>query len=140
MGCELVVVGRVILFLGLGSLHGLAEAKTRTTDAFMSSIDLKNMFRLEMSMVEVLRKQKAQLEAGLKSIRSYTQEVEALYQGENCWNLDSCDDDVLEKIVGNPIYNYQMLKRLLLYWKTLEEDMKKIDTKRKSFWIYFLFF
>merc|ERR1719464_582140 len=80
-------------------------------------------------MVEVLRKQKAQLEAGLKSIRSYTQEVEALYQGENCWNLDSCDDDVLEKIVGNPIYNYQMLKRLLLYWKTLEEDMKKIDTK-----------
>ena len=86
-----------------------------------------------MSMVEVLRKQKAQLEAGLKSIRSYTQEVEALYQGENCWNLDSCDEDVLEKIVGNPIYNYQMLKRLLLYWKTLEEDMKKIDTKRKSF-------
>jgi len=129
MGCELVVVGRVILFLGLCSLHGLAEAKARTTDAFMSSIDLKNMFRLEMSMVEVLRKQKAQLEAGLKSIRSYTQEVEALYQGENCWNLDSCDDDILERIVGNPIYNYQMLKRLLVYWKTLEEDMKKIDTK-----------
>jgi len=130
MGCDvIVVVGRVILFFGLYSLHGLAEAKTRTTDAFMSSIDLKNMFRLEMSMVEVLRKQKAQLEAGLKSIRSYTDEVEALYQGEGCWPTDSCDQDVLDNIVGNPIYNYQMLKRLLVYWKNLEEDMKKIDTK-----------
>ena len=82
-------------------------------------------------MVEVLRKQKAQLEAGLQSIRSYTQEVDTLYQGEGCWALDSCDEDVLDRIVGNPIYNYQMLKRLLVYWKSLEEDMKKIDTKRK---------
>ena len=82
-------------------------------------------------MVEVLRKQKAQLEAGLKNIRSYTDEVEALYQGEGCWPTDSCDQDVLDNIVGNPIYNYQMLKRLLVYWKNLEEDMKKIDTKRE---------
>ena len=56
-----------------------------------------------------------------------------LYQGEGCSNLQSCNEDILERIVGNPIYNYQMLKRLLVYWKTLEEDMKKIDTKRKSF-------
>ena len=83
-------------------------------------------------MVEVLRKQKAQLEAGLESIYSYTQEVEALYQGENCWPLETCDEGTFDRIVGNPIYNYQMLKRLLVYWKSLEEDMKKIDTKRKA--------
>ena len=126
MGCDLVVAGRLWLFFSLCSLQGWAQAKTRTTDAFMSSIDLKNLFRLEMSMVEVLRKQKAQLEAGLESIYSYTQEVEALYQGENCWPLETCDEGTFDRIVGNPIYNYQMLKRLLVYWKSLEEDMKKM--------------
>ena len=131
MGCDVVVAGRLLLIFGLYSLQGWVEAKVRTTDAFMSSIDLKNMFQLEMSMVEVLRKQEAQLEAGLKSIRSYTKEVEKLYQGENCWPLDACDEDAVNRIVGNPIYNYQMLKRLLDYWKGIEEDMKKIDTKRK---------
>ena len=82
-------------------------------------------------MVDVLRKQKAQLEAGLKSIHSYTQEVDIMYQGEGCLDRESCNEDTLDRIVGNPIYNYQMLKRLLVYWKNLEEEMKKIDTKRK---------
>ena len=54
-----------------------------------------------------------------------------LYQGEGCLDAQSCDDDILERIVGNPIYNYQMLKRLLVHWKKLEEEMKNIDTKRK---------
>lgn len=109
------------------------SGKIRTTDAFMSAVDLKNMFKLEMAMVEVLRQQKEQLEAGLKSIRSYADQVETLYRGENCWPPDRCDDtDILERIVGNPIYNYQMLKRLLVYWKNMEEDIKKIDTKRKT--------
>lgn len=109
-----------------------AFAKIRTTDAFMSAVDLKNMFKLELAMVEVLRQQKEQLEAGLKSIRSYSEQVETLYRGENCWPPDRCDDtDILERIVGNPIYNYQMLKRLLVYWKNMEEQVKKIDTKRK---------
>merc|ERR1711988_1508186 len=88
MGCDLVIFWKVLsILLGLISLHGWAEAKARTTDAFMSSIDLKNIFRMEMSMVEGLRKQKAQLEAGLKSIHSYSEEVEMLYQvnrGHKC--------------------------------------------------------
>ena len=58
----------------------LAEAKVRTTDAFMSSIDMKNLFRLEVAMVDVLRKQKEQLEAGLQSIRGYMQEGIFLYK------------------------------------------------------------
>ena len=132
MGCDVIAPGRVLLlFFGLYSLQGWVDAKVRTTDAFMSSIDLKNMFQLEISMVEVLLKQEAQLEAGLKSIRSYTKEIEKIYRGENCWPLDACDEDAVNRIVGNPIYNYQMLKRLLDNWKGVEEDMKKIDTNRK---------
>ena len=131
MGCEWVLLITLLSAL-------VVEAKMRNTDAFMSSIDLKNMFRMEMAMVEVLRQQKAQLEAGLQSIRHYTSQVEDLYSGENCWPPDKCDDSqILQKIVGNPIYNYQMLKRLLYSWKTMEDDLKKIDTKRNLFQILF---
>merc|ERR1712241_485999 len=98
MGCDLVMFWKVLpILLGLFSLHGWAEAKARTTDAFMSSIDLKNIFRMEMSMVDVLRKQKAQLEAGLKSIHSYTQEVDIMYQGEGCLDRESRNEDTLDR-------------------------------------------
>ena len=87
-------------------------------------------------MVEVIRKQKLQLEESLRDIHNYVSEVEELYSGEHCWppedNGDHCDEEVMmQKIVGNPIYNYQMLKRLLVYWKNMEESIKKIDTKGK---------
>jgi hypothetical protein len=106
--------------------------KVRMTEAFMSSADLKDIFRMEQAMVNILKTHKEQLEASLSSIRSYVSDVEELYQGENCWPPDTCSDDVLSKrIVGNPIYNYQMLKRLMVYWKNMEDTIKKVDTKRK---------
>ena len=118
----------LIIFLALIGLHNV-KAKVRKTDAFMSSTDLKNLFRMELSMVEVIKKQKVQLEQSLREIHTYVTEVEELYKGENC-SGNNCDDDILlEKVVGNPIYNYQMLKRLLVYWKNMEDSVKKIDTK-----------
>ena len=113
MGCEKGIFF-LILLLGAGP-PAQDAAQVRSTDSFMSSIDMKNLFRMEMALVEVLRKHKAQLEATLNSIHSYTHEVEALYEGENCWPPQECSDDILvQKIVGNPIYNYQMLKRFLV--------------------------
>ena len=118
----------IFVALALISLHNV-KAKVRKTDAFMSSTDLKNLFRMELSMVEVIKKQKVQLEQSLREIHTYVTEVEELYKGENC-SGNNCDDDILlEKVVGNPIYNYQMLKRLLVYWKNMEDSVKKIDTK-----------
>lgn len=108
-----------------------SEAKVRLTDAYMSSSDLKDLFKLEQALVDVLRKQRDELEAGLETIHSYVEDVEELYKGEKCWPPESCSDEVLlQRVVGNPIYNYQMLKRLLVTWKTMEESIKKIDTKR----------
>ena len=134
MGCEQGIFFLLVLW---GLVPQPQEAKLRTTDAFMSSIDMKNMFRLELELVEVLRKHKAQLEAGLNSIHSYTREVESLYQGENCWPPQECtDDQLVQNIVGNPIYNYQMLKRFLVHWKNMEDDIKKLDTKRKHSTFY----
>ena len=118
----------VLAALTLGLLGHEGQGKVRKTDAFMSSTDLKNLFKMEMSMVEVIKKQKVQLEESLREIHNYVTEVEELYRGENC--LENCDDDtLLQKVVGNPIYNYQMLKRLLVYWKNMEDSVKKIDTK-----------
>ena len=115
----------------LMALAASSEAKVRLTDAYMSSSDLKDLFKLEQALVEVLRKQRDELEAGLETIHSYVEDVEELYKGENCWPPESCNDEVLlQRIVGNPIYNYQMLKRLLVSWKSMEESIKKIDTKR----------
>ena len=56
------------------------QAKVRKTDAFMSSTDLKNLFRMEMNMVEVIRKQKVQLEESLREIHNYVSEVEGKNQ------------------------------------------------------------
>ena len=115
----------------IGFLCDGCHAKVRKTDAFMSSTDLKNLFRMELNMVEVIKKQKIQLEESLREIHTYVTEVEELYKGENCTpSADNCDEEtLLEKVVGNPIYNYQMLKRLLVYWKNMEDSVKKIDTK-----------
>ena len=69
------MASRLLAFMAFLTLSAPAfEAKVRSSDAFMSSIDMKNLFRLEVAMVDVLRKQKEQLEAGLQSIRGYVQE------------------------------------------------------------------
>ena len=99
----------------------------------MSNTDLKEIFRMEHAMVEVLRSHKSQLEASLDSIRGYVRDVEDLYSGEGCDAAgEKCDAQTLaDRIVGNPIYNYQLLKRLVVYWKNMETVIKKVDAKRK---------
>ena len=126
-----VIVWGSCLFL---STITQTEAKIRTTDAFMSSADLQNIFKLEQTLVGTLRQYKEQLDKSLYHIRHYVSEVEELYKNEDCYPADKCDDKRLqERIVSNPIYNYQMLKRLLVYWKTMEDTIKKIDSKRKYY-------
>ena len=58
-----------------------------------------------------------------------------MYEKEDCWpvNKDNCPDEKLvDRIVGNPIYNYQVLKRLNVFFKKVEESTKAIDTKSKT--------
>ncbi len=61
-------------------------------------------------------------------------DVEKLYAGEGCPMAEgeACKPDVMAgKIVGNPIYNYQLIKRLVVYWKNMEAQIKKVDAKRE---------
>ncbi|CAB4054112.1 P4HA [Lepeophtheirus salmonis] len=64
-------------------------------------------------------------------IKEYTRDVESLYRNEGCWPLESCiESKIFEQIVGNPIYNYQVLRRLIVNWKNTEDSLKKIDIKQ----------
>jgi hypothetical protein len=33
-----------------------------------------------------------------------------------------------ERILGNPVYNYQLLKRLIVYYKKVESAVEKTDS------------
>ena len=60
-------------------------------------------------------------------------QVHILLKGENCYPIDNCDDVTFtNKIVGNPIYSYQVLKRLHVYWKNMENVIKDADGKSKN--------
>ena len=34
-----------------------------------------------------------------------------------------------ERIIGNHIYNYQLLKRITVYWDNVEQAIGKVDKK-----------
>ena len=82
--------------------------------------------------VNVMLMYKHQLERSLRNIQVYVDDVEKLYVGENCHPVEVCDDvTITNKIVGNPIYSYQVLKRLNVNWKTMEASIKEADSKSK---------
>ena len=59
--------------------------------------------------------------------------MEQVYKNEGCWPPGTCSDDkLLDVIVGNPIYCYQILKRLIVQWKKLEAKLAKMNSTRKS--------
>ncbi len=69
------------------------------------------------------------------SCRNYGDEMRDMYSREGCWPLaeSACSDDsvLVERIIGNPIYSYQTLKRLFVYFKKVEETLKAVDVKSK---------
>jgi hypothetical protein len=98
---------------------------------FSSSGELSRVFHMERELVEVLRAQKARLEEGLDHVSTYTQQVEDMYSKNNCANGACGKEFMMENIVGNPIYGYQVLKRMHVYFKNVEATLKDVDVKRK---------
>ena len=98
---------------------------------FSSSGELSRVFYMEQDLVQVMRGQKAQLEEALEQLGEYTAEVEKMYRTENC--QQGCPREVMmEKIVGNPIYSYQLLKRMHVYIKNIESALRDVDVKGKK--------
>ena len=97
---------------------------------FSSSGELSRVFYMEQDLVQVMREQKSQLEDALEQLGEYTAEVEKMYRNENC--QQGCAREVMmEKIVGNPIYSYQLLKRMHVYIKNIESTLRDVDVKSK---------
>ncbi|XP_023349038.1 uncharacterized protein LOC111717824 [Eurytemora carolleeae] len=82
----------------------------------------------EMELVKTLKEFSNQLQNSLDNIHKYTHEVNKIYAAE-CPEANCSQDFMVDKIVGNPIYNYQVLKRILVSYKKIEESINKIDTK-----------
>ena len=62
-----------------------------------------------MLQIEVLESHKQQIENSLEAIHDYVNQVADVYKNEGCWPPKSCSDDMLlDNIVGNPIYCYQV--------------------------------
>ena len=62
-----------------------------------------------MLQIEVLEAHKQQIENSLEAIHDYVNQVADVYKNEGCWPPKSCSDDMLlDNIVGNPIYCYQV--------------------------------
>lgn len=104
---------------------------------FSSMGELANVFKMEVELVSVLQRHRDTLETSLNQIKNYAQEVKAMYEKEDCWPVkEKCtDQNLMDKIVGNPIYNYQVLKRLNVVFKKVEEAAKAVDTKSKCAFI-----
>lgn len=94
--------------------------------------ELSKAFRLEQDLVHILKEHKAQLEKSLESIHEFADNVENMYQNEGCWPIkdNKCsEEEIAQKIVGNPIYNFQVIKRLLVNLKDVEEKLRDMDVK-----------
>jgi hypothetical protein len=46
--------------------------------------------------------------------------------------LTSTDSEFLDRISGNPIHAYKMMKRFAVDWKKLEQDLTEDDWKGKQ--------
>ncbi|XP_040565364.1 prolyl 4-hydroxylase subunit alpha-2 [Lepeophtheirus salmonis] len=100
-------------------------------NSILNSESLYRVFKIERELFKVLQERQKQLQDSLELIKEYTRDVESLYRNEGCWPLESCiESKIFEQIVGNPIYNYQVLRRLIVNWKNTEDSLKKIDIKQ----------
>lgn len=88
---------------------------------------------LEKELVGLLKNVGDQLETSLTSIYQYVDEVNKIYDAECPNGRENCPQDIIvERIVGNPVYNYQLLKRIIVFYKKVENSINKIDLKGAS--------
>ncbi len=52
-----------------------------------------------------------------------------MYVREDCWPVEErCPGDLMmERVLSNPIYNYQTIKRLAVYFRDVEQAVGGVD-------------
>lgn len=82
------------------------------------SSDLSSAFQLERQVVNVLEHLLIQSEMKLNSIRQYLKEYESITKEEA-----GTEDEFQERVVGNPIHAYRLMKRLTVDWNNIKNQL-----------------
>ena len=63
--------------------------------------------------------------------RDYAGQVRDMYAREDCWPVgEKCsEEEMVNRVMVNPIYNYQAIKRLVVYFKEVEKTLGSVDIK-----------
>lgn len=86
---------------------------------------MARLVAMEGELVTEARRHADQLEVALTAVEEYVKEVHQVYGG--CPG-GACDEEtMMERVLGNPIYNYQLLKRVTVYWANVEKAISKVD-------------
>jgi len=101
---------------------------TYCQSVFSSSEEMGKILKLEKKLVEEMKKHSEELEIALNSIEEYVSQVSEVYSS-SCPEGECTEEMTRERIIGNPIYNYQLLKRITVYWNNVEQAIEKVDRK-----------
>ena len=88
---------------------------------------MEKLVSLENKIVTQLKEHSQILSAALRDIEKYVVEVADVYK--DC-NDEGCSEDITEQIIGNPIENFQLLKRVTVTWKKVLSSIENIDGKK----------
>ncbi|XP_046647216.1 prolyl 4-hydroxylase subunit alpha-2-like [Daphnia pulicaria] len=110
MGPIFLIITTLLVILGTRPVSG---------DMFSASADLANTFRLEQKVVNVLGELVAQTEAKLSIIRHYLEDYQSVVEEKA-----ASEEEFIERVAGNPIHAYRLMKRLYFDWQTVEKEIK----------------
>ena len=120
----------MMIIMMITSFLFIAILKIRGYDGqsvFGSVYQMSKLVNLERDIYSILKDHASDLETTLRDIEEYVKEVSGVYR--ECGERDVCRDEDTERILGNPIHNYQLLKRLTVTWKKVQKSIKAIDGK-----------
>eukprot|EP00095_Tigriopus_kingsejongensis_P007522 snap_masked-scaffold103_size370364-processed-gene-2.2 protein:Tk07522 transcript:snap_masked-scaffold103_size370364-processed-gene-2.2-mRNA-1 annotation:"hypothetical protein DAPPUDRAFT_22132" len=90
-------------------------------EVYSSASDMKTVFGIETDLVDILDKYAKKLESKLERINNYMSEYNGLMEEKRS---EDSDEEFMEKIIGNPIHAYKLMKRFSVDWKKIEEDLQ----------------
>ena len=94
---------------------------------FTSVYHMGRLVNLEKNILSELKNHAHLMEAALSKIEKYVKEVSKVYK--EC-EEEECSEKDTEDILGNPIHNYQLLKRVTVTWKKVQESIEAVDNDK----------
>jgi len=91
-----------------------------------SQAALARLAFMEKELVQLAREHAEKMETAVNAIEEYVAQVSDVY-GAACKGGECSESQLQEKVLGNPIYNYQLLKRVTVYWANVEKAIDKVD-------------